>query len=98
MTTWIKGGWLDGHPVRRARKAHVCNYWWGNGSQHPQGKSGRCHNAINPGDLYVEGERNDTAGGFGADRYCVDCATIESDEARAAVVAEATKPKGQGHA
>lgn len=64
----------EGHPIRKARKAHRCNYWWGK-NNHPN-KEGRCQNVIKPGDLYLEGEMNDEAGGYGADRYCAECAEI----------------------
>lgn len=36
---------------------------------------------IKPGDSYAEGSPNDTAGGFGQDRYCLDCAGPEAREA-----------------
>jgi hypothetical protein len=67
MTQRITGGWLDGHPIRKARKAHLCDYW------HGIHNGGRCNKPINPGDQYVEGDPNDDAGGYGADRYCFDC-------------------------
>jgi hypothetical protein len=69
------GAWLDGHPIRRARKRYTCDYWHGRPAD-PALPSGRCKNVIQPGDLFVEGERNDEAGGFGYDRYCAACGGI----------------------
>lgn len=71
----VADGTWKGQPIRRARKAHRCDYW--HGSQN----GGRCKNTIQPGEDYVQGELNDDAGGFGHDRYCLDCA---GPEARAA--------------
>lgn len=44
----VVGGTWDGQPIRRARKHYRCDYWKGalNG--------GRCKNAIEPGDFYME--------------------------------------------
>lgn len=81
----IKGGWLNGHLIRTARKNHTCDFWWGNGSEHPTGKSRRCGNPIKPGDVYAQGEMNDEAGGFGHDRYCTECCLILGDELAAAI-------------
>jgi hypothetical protein len=74
MMIRINGGWLDGHLIRRARKAHRCDAWLG-------GKRGRCDNVILPGSYYAEGEPNDRAGGYGDDRLCLECAGPEAREA-----------------
>lgn len=76
MAIQVRSGTWQGQPIRRARKAYRCDYWHGASS------GGRCRNTINAGDHYMEGEANDRAGGFGADRYCLDCA---GPEARAAL-------------
>lgn len=67
MENTVKASWLQGQPIRRARKKHRCNYW------HGMNSGGRCQNIIATGDLYVQGDPNDTVGGFGADRYCWAC-------------------------
>ncbi len=74
MMIRINGGWLDGHLIRRARKAHRCDAWLG-------WKRGRCDNVILPGSYYAEGEPNDRAGGYGDDRLCLECAGPEAREA-----------------
>lgn len=81
----IQGGWLDGNRIRRARKDYRCDYWRGlqNG--------GMCKTRIKAGDLYAEGERNDTAGGYGVDRYCLACAGEEARQA--AKVSEPSLPE-----
>lgn len=66
MAAFVETGWLKGARVRTARKPHRCDYWRGLLS------GGRCPRVIQPGEQYVEGERNDTAGGFGTDRYCLE--------------------------
>jgi hypothetical protein len=73
MALFVQGGWLDGHPIRRARKSYRCDYWRG------LSNGGRCNRPIRPSDLYVEGEMNDEAGGFGHDRYCPSCAGPEAE-------------------
>jgi hypothetical protein len=83
MARTVEGGWLDGFPIRRARKPHRCNYW------HGLHNGGRCKTIIQPGDFYVEGEGNDEAGGFGNDRYCLPCAGPEA-QASAARATKAT--------
>lgn len=75
----ITEGWLKGSTIRRARKAHRCDYWRGLAA------GGKCPNIIQPGEDYAEGEPNDEAGGFGHDRYCLTCAGEEAQ--RAAVAA-----------
>jgi hypothetical protein len=68
----IQDGWLKGHCIRRARKAHRCDY------THGVYNGGRCKTIIQPGDFYAEGEGNDSAGGFGNDRYCLSCAGYDA--------------------
>lgn len=63
----VESGTWSGNLIRRARKAGRCDYWRG------LSNGGRCRNRIEPGDLYLEGEMNDDAGGYGADRYCLGC-------------------------
>lgn len=58
-----EGSW-KGHVIRRARKAGRCQY-------HPGKRSCR----IEVGDLYLEGERSENAGGFASERYCIECAS-----------------------
>ena len=74
---WIQSGWLEGHPIRKARNAGQCDFW--RGALH----GGCCKTMIKPGDYYAEGERNDDAGGFGRDRYCMECAGVEARAALA---------------
>ena len=71
----IKGGSFDGHLIRRARKPYTCEAWLGS-------KHGKCRKSIPAGTYYAEGEPNDTAGGYGRARLCLDCA---GPEARAAI-------------
>jgi hypothetical protein len=59
MSVIIREGWLQGHCIRRARKAHRCVC---------------CGTNIPPGEAYAEGEGNDDAGGYGNDRFCLPCA------------------------
>lgn len=75
----VADGWLKGQPIRKARKAHRCDYF------HGVRNGGRCKTIIQPGSYYVEGEANDEAGGFGHDRYCLACA---GEEARSSVPTE----------
>jgi hypothetical protein len=79
-----KGTWR-GAPIRKARKAGRCDYW--RGAQ----AGGMCAARIAPGDFYMQGEMNDTAGGWGSDRYCMDCAGPEAREALATAL-EREKP------
>jgi hypothetical protein len=67
MTTRLTHGWLEGHPVRVSRQPHRCEYWRGASA------GGLCRNVIAVGERYVEGEPNDTAGGWGNARYCLCC-------------------------
>lgn len=62
MAIEVSGGIYAGHLIRQARKPGKCG----------------CGCAIAVGDLYLEGEGNDTAGGFGRDRLCLDCAGPEA--------------------
>ena len=75
MTLEVKGGWLDGSAIRRARKPYKCQYWRGKSS------GGYCKKPINPGDYYVEGEMSDAGttrnGVFILDKYCPECAGPE---------------------
>lgn len=68
------GTWA-GQKIRRARVGGQCDYW--------KGQEGRCTNYIKPGELYMSGELNEDAGGFGQDRYCLMCA---GDDAYRAIV------------
>jgi len=70
----VTDGTWHGNYIRRARKVSKCDYWLG--------EAGRCKAVIAVGDLYLEGEMNEDAGGYGSDRYCMTCA---GDEARAAI-------------
>ncbi len=67
MVATITDGWLAGAIVRTAREDHGCDDWLGASS------GGVCGNTIQAGERYAEGEPNDTAGGFGFDRYCLVC-------------------------
>lgn len=80
MRKVTEGTWKN-HLIRRARKAHTCDYYRG------RLNGGRCGAKIAVGDDYMEGEMNDDAGGFGHDRYCLECA---GPEARAAAYQERT--------
>jgi len=89
MTIFIKGGWLDDHMMRRARKKYSCDGWLSCDGL-PQALSGhRCPNKIIPGDYYALGTLGALSGGFGVDRLCLECA---GPEARASV------PASQGRA
>jgi len=79
----VIGGVWHGCLLRTARKAGRCDYSRGFKDDRPASENGRCPNRINVGDRYMEGEMNDEAGGFGHDRYCMQCA---GPEARAALV------------
>ena len=72
MPVIIQDGWLQGHCIRRARKAHRCDY------SHGFSGGGRCKTIIQPGEIYAEGEGNERAGGFGNDRYCLPCAGYDA--------------------
>jgi hypothetical protein len=69
--------------VRTARKQYRCEYFRGTEN------GGRCKNRIEAGQRYVEGEPNDTAGGWGNARYCLDCMAADYPEL-ASMIAEAT--------
>lgn len=58
----VSGGLYDGHMIRRARKAGKCH----------------CGTVIDAGDLYLEGEGNNIAGGFGNERLCLNCGGPEA--------------------
>ena len=79
MISVSEGTWR-GQPIRRARKAYRCDYWRGamNG--------GRCAKRIAAGDYYMQGEANDEAGGFGYDRYCMECAGSEAQASLAQAI------------
>ncbi len=69
----IKDGWLAGNMIRRARKPFTCGYWRG------KLNGGFCKHVVQRGELYAEGEGDPyNAGGFGRDRYCLDCAGPEA--------------------
>lgn len=68
----VQSGTWRGNPIRKARKPGKCEYW--------RGEAGRCKAPIAAGDYYMQGEMNDAAGGYAADRYCMHCA---GEEARA---------------
>jgi hypothetical protein len=76
MTLEVKGGWLDGSPIRRARKPYKCDYWRGKSA------GGRCNKLIPIGGFYVEGEMSDAQqtrnGVFLRDKYCLKCAGPEA--------------------
>lgn len=75
MQLTVQGGWLDGSPIRKARKQYRCEYF--RGSQN----GGFCRKPIMPGDYYVEGEMSDCEqtrnGAFIRDKYCLQCAGPE---------------------
>jgi len=67
MAIEIKGGWLDGHMIRRARKVVSCNDF-----RH-------CQTTIKAGDYYAESECDPYyAGGFGMTKLCMNCAGEEA--------------------
>ena len=69
----VMEGWLAGNFIRRARKAGRCVYWRGTSN------GGACRKPINVGDLYCEGEPDDTSPNpFKRDRYCLECAGVEA--------------------
>ena len=72
----VKGGWLDGSPIRQARKPYKCEYWRG------KANGGRCNKLITVGSFYVEGEISDEGqtrnGAFLRDKYCPECAGAEA--------------------
>ena len=74
----IHDGWLKGHCIRRARKAHRCDF--DRVAIDDCGKRTliRCKAGIQPGQAYAEGYRNDSAGGFGNERYCLSCAGYDA--------------------
>ena len=75
-TLEVNGGWLDGHRIRKARKAHTCDYFKG------ASNGGHCNKPIAAGAFYCEGLVNpDRAGGFGHFRYCAECAGPEAANA-----------------
>ena len=79
MTIQVNEGWLAGNFIRRARKPGHCHYWRG------KSNGGTCRKPINKGDLYCEGEPDDTSGNpWARDRYCLECA---GPEVRAALQA-----------
>lgn len=67
----VKAGFYEGHLIRRARVAGKCE------------ENARCETIIQPGDHYVEGHGNGTAGIFGKERICLRCGgvTTEIDDA-----------------
>lgn len=69
MSRTVETGTWAGHPIRRARKQHRCDW--------------DCKGTIAVGDLYVEGDCDPyEAGGFGHDRICLACAEIEVEPAQ----------------
>lgn len=69
MPAVIKGGWLDGHTVRRCRVQVPCNDF-----RH-------CRTTIKSNDFYAEMEMDpDSAGGFGMKKLCMNCAGPEAQE------------------
>jgi hypothetical protein len=55
--------------LRTARKDGRC----ANATAHIAGNAPGCERLILAGDRYMEGDRNETAGGFGFDRICMGC-------------------------
>jgi hypothetical protein len=80
MTITVQSGTWAGFPIRKARKPGRCDYW--------RGVDGRCKARIHAGDYYQQGEMNDDAGGYGNDRYCMDCAGDEAKASLAAALAD----------
>lgn len=63
----IKTGWLAGHMIRTARKAHLCD-------------ETHCTRTIQIGEEYAEGDpQYDRAGGFGHERFCLTCAGLTAE-------------------
>ena len=79
----ITAGWLEGHLIRRARKAKPCRH----GIRVSGDPSSRCTNTIQPGDLYVEGEldTHGPAGGFAFLPYCLECMAVTTPEVQQAI-------------
>jgi hypothetical protein len=78
MAVEIKGGWLDGRLIRRARKEQQCV----NSYAASRGNAPACTRRIKPGDHYAEVECDpDEAGGFGMKKACMACAGPEAREA-----------------
>jgi hypothetical protein len=68
----IIDGWLEGKPVRRARKPARRDYWMGRGK-------GYCPTVIEPGQFYAEGDPDGhTLNPFVMSRYCLHCAGPEA--------------------
>ena len=74
----VNGGPWDGHVIRAARKIGRCDYFRGIRDDRPASQNGLCPNVIRTGDLYLAGEMNDEAGGYGQDRYCLECAGVDA--------------------
>lgn len=77
MQLEVKGGWLDGSAIRKARKQWRCEYWRGKSA------GGACRKVIPVGAYYVEGEAQFDAeqtrnGAFIMDKYCPECAGPEA--------------------
>ena len=68
MVKLLKGGWLDGRCLRRARKEHRCDYFV------DRSKVKGCNN-IQPGEYYAEGDR--FWGSFVPKRFCLFCARYD---------------------
>ena len=67
----VTSGIWTGFLIRRARKSGQCQFY--RGKLH----GGMCQEVIQAGDLYLAGEGNYDAGGYGQDRYCKKCAADE---------------------
>jgi hypothetical protein len=80
MSITVQTGTWAGQPLRVARKPHRCDYWHGL-------ERGKCAAIILPGDYYLQGEMNDSAGGWGYDRYCMECAGEEARQSLPKVAA-----------
>lgn len=65
----LESGWLKGKKVSMARKAGRCDYLHSDAQR-------KYDHTIEPGDLYVYGDPNESAGGFGMDRYCLHCVRL----------------------
>ena len=78
MTLTVQGGWLDGSPIRRARKSYRCGYFRG------KANGGICNKLIPIGGFYCEGEMVDCGpqttrnGVFLREKYCLECAGPEA--------------------
>ena len=84
----VKAGPWSGYVIRRARKAGRCEYFRGIDHQRSASENGRCPRAITAGDLYLAGELNMEAGGYGQARYCLTCAGPEVLACADAMLAE----------